>query len=78
MRSFNDADRAQLRDYLGALMRGAIKSEQADVEAEPERARSFNDIDRARLRNYLGALMRGVNQFEQAAATTRTDLPRQA
>jgi cell division septum initiation protein DivIVA len=78
VRSFNDADRAQLRDYLGALMRGATQSEQAGVEAELERVRSFNDVDRAKLRDYLGALMRGVNEFEQAAATTRIDLPRQA
>ena len=77
VRSFNDVDRAFLRDYLGALMRGANQSEQADAEAELERVRSFNDIDRAHLRDYLGALMRGVNQFEQATATTQIDLPRQ-
>jgi cell division septum initiation protein DivIVA len=78
VRSFNDADRAQLRYYLGALMRGAAKYEQAEAEAEPERVRSLSDVDRARLRDYLGALMRGVNQFEQVTATTRIDLPRQA
>jgi cell division septum initiation protein DivIVA len=77
VRSFNDVDRAHLRDYLGALMRGANQSEQADVEADLERVRSFNDVDRAHLRDYLGALMRGVNQIEQAAATTQIDLPRQ-
>jgi len=77
VRSFNDVDRAHLRDYLGALMRGANQSEQADVEADLERVRSFNDVERAHLRDYLGALMRGVNQFEQAAATTQIDLPRQ-
>jgi cell division septum initiation protein DivIVA len=77
VRSFNDVDRAHLRDYLGALMRGANQSEQADVEAELERVRGFNDVDRAQLRDYLGALMRGVDQLEQAAATTRIDLPRQ-
>jgi cell division septum initiation protein DivIVA len=77
VRGFNDVDRAHLRDYLGALMRGANQSEQADVEADLERVRNFNDVDRAHLRAYLGALMRGVNQFEQAAATTRIDLPRQ-
>jgi cell division septum initiation protein DivIVA len=78
VRSFNDVDRAHLRDYLGALTRGASQSEQADVEADLERVRSFDEVDRAQLRDYLGALMRGVNQFERAAATTRIDLPRQS
>jgi cell division septum initiation protein DivIVA len=78
VRSFNDVDRAHLRDYLGALTRGANQSEQADVEADLERVRSFDEVDRAQLRDYLGALMRGVNQFERAAATTRIDLPRQS